>query len=255
VAFDKLIIALISPLGTALAALLLAALLAWRGRCGWPAWRRAAWTLAVLAWVWLALCATPAFSNLLVGAVERSVAYVPEAQLPVAPAMLVLGGGVEPQQHAGHLPHLNGAAARVWYAAQLYHAGKAPLLLLSGGDPDPGRDAGSEAEAMRELLLDFGVPARAILLEGSSRDTRENARNAARMLAARGIHRVLLVTSALHMRRALALVRRAGLDAAPAATDFEARRQPWGLQWLPSAGALQRSGHAIKETVGWLVGD
>jgi uncharacterized SAM-binding protein YcdF (DUF218 family) len=107
---------------------------------------------------------------------------------------------------------------------------------------------------MRELLLDFGVPARAMLLEGKSRDTRENASNAARMFAARGIHRVLLVTSALHMRRALALVRRAGLDAVPAATDFEARHQPWGMQWLPSAGALQRSGHAIKETIGWLTG-
>ena len=83
----------------------------------------------------------------------------------------------------------------------------------------------------------------------------KNARNAARMLHALGIHRVLLVTSALHMRRALALVRRAGLDAVPVATDFEARREPGVLQWLPSAGALQRSGHAIKETVGWLVGD
>ena len=251
-AFDKLVIALIAPLGTALGALLLAALLGWRGR---GRLRRAAWLLAALAWGWLTLCATPAFSNLLVGAVERSVAYVPEARLPDAQAILVLGGGVEHQQHPGHLPHLNGAAARVWYAARLYHAGKAPLLLLTGGDPDPGRDAGSEAQAMRELLLDLGVPARAMLLEGRSRDTRENARNAARMLGARGVHRVLLVTSALHMRRALALVRRAGLDAVPAATDFEARRAPGVLQWLPSAGALQRSGHAIKETVGWLVGD
>ena len=249
-AFDKLVIALISPLGTALACLLLAALLALLGARA----RRAAWLLAAAAWAWLALCATPAFSNLLVAAVENSVPYVPQARLPTEPAMLVLGGGVEPAQRVGTLPHLNGAAARVWYAARLYHAGKAPLIVLSGGDPLPGVDSGSEAEAMRTLLLDLGVPRSAMLLEGHSENTRQNASNSARLLAARGIHRVLLVTSALHMRRALALVRRAGLDAVPAATDFEARREPGITQWLPDAGALQRSGHAIKETIGWLSG-
>ena len=251
-AFDKLVIALISPLGTALAGLLAAALVGGFGR---GRERRAAVALAALSWAWLALCAMPVFSDVLVGAVERSAPRVPTAQLPDAPAMLVLGGGVEPAQHAGDLPHLNGAAARVWYAARLYQAGKAPLLLLSGGDPDPGVDVGSEAEAMRELLLDFGVPARALLLDRGSLNTRQNASDAARMLAARGIHRVLLVTSALHMRRALALVRRAGLAAVPAPTDYEARRQPGIRQWLPDAGALQRSGNAIKETVGWWVGD
>ena len=246
--WDKTVIALISPLGTALAGALLAAVLAALRR------RRLAWALAALSWAWLALCSTPAFSNLLVGAVERSVPYIPLQRLPRMPAMLVLGGGVEPAQHPGHLPHLNSAAARVWYAARLYHAGKAPLVVLSGGNAQPGVEQGSEAQAMRSLLRDLGVPSSAMLLEQRSLDTRENARNSAALLARRGIHRVLLVTSALHMRRALALMRRNGLHAVPAATDFEDRRRWGALQWLPSAGALQRSGRAIQETVGWLVG-
>ena len=63
---------------------------------------------------------------------------------------------------------------------------------------------------------------------------------------------MLLVTSALHMRRALARVRAQGLDAVPAASDFQARQLPGVRQWLPNAAALQRSGDAIKETIGWL---
>ena len=246
-AFDKFVIFLISPLGTALLGALLAALLARRAR-------RLAWVLAAVCWAWLWLCATPAFSNLLVAAVEGSVPAIPLQSLPRMPAMLVLGGGVEPPQHPGRLPHLNGAAARVWYAARLYKAGKAPLVVVSGGNGAPAIDRGSEARAMRSLLLDLGVPAQAIVCENRSLDTRQNAAFSAALLARRGIHRVLLVTSALHMRRALAQMRRHGLQAIPAATDFEARREAGIREWLPQAGALQRSAHAIKETVGWLAG-
>lgn len=246
-AFDKFIIFLISPLGTALLGSLLAAMLVRRAR-------RLAWALAAACWLWLWLCATPAFSNLLVAAVERSVPYVPLNRLPRMPAMLVLGGGVEPPQQPGRLPHLNGAAARVWYAARLYHAGKAPLVVLSGGTAQPGVELGTEAQAMRNLLLDLGVPTSAILLEQRSLTTRQNARYSAQLLASRGIHRVLLVTSALHMRRALAQMRKHGLLAIPAATDFESRREPGVREWLPAAGALQRSAHALKETAGWLAG-
>ncbi len=246
-AFDTFVIFLISPLGTALVGALLAAVLARRAR-------RLAWILAALCWAWLWLCSTPVFSNLLVGAVERSVPYIPLRRLPREPAMLVLGCGVEPPQHAGHLPHLNSAAARVWYAARLYHAGKAPLVVLSGGNGDPGVNLGTEAGAMRSLLLDLGVPRQAMLLERRSLNTRQNAQFSAALLAKRGIHNVLLVTSALHMRRALAQMRKHGLHAVPAATDFEARHEGAIREWLPDAGALRRSAHAIKETVGWLAG-
>ena len=246
-AFDKFVIFLISPLGTALVGVPLAVVLARRAR-------RLASALAVACWAWLWLCSTPAFSNLLVGAVERSVPYIPLQLLPRKPAMLVLGGGVEPPQHAGHLPHLNSAAARVWYAARLYKAGKASLVVLSGGDGNPGVDLGSEASAMRSLLLDLGVPSQAIILENRSLNTRQNAAYSAAILGRLGINNVLLVTSALHMRRALAQMRKHGLHAIPAATDFEARRKSGIRAWLPQAGALRRSAYAIKETVGWLAG-
>jgi len=243
---SKLSIALMSPLGTALLLMLLGMLLA---RCGRP---RAAWSSVVLGFAWLVLWSLPPASNWLVSQVEQEFPFQPLSALPSAPAMVVLGGGIHPSRSAVTPPNLESSADRVWYAARLYHAGKAPLLVLSGGS-DPRTSVGTEAEAMRELLRDLGVPDLALLLEGKSRTTRENAIYSAELLRSRGIRRVLLVTSALHMHRAKKLFEQQGIEVDPAPTDHEARPlSSWQLV-LPDAGALEGSGHAIKELVGgWL---
>jgi uncharacterized SAM-binding protein YcdF (DUF218 family) len=100
-----------------------------------------------------------------------------------------------------------GRAGRVWYAARLFHAGKAPLVLLSGGG-DLERQAFSEARAMAVFLQDLGVPAQAIALEKTSRNTRQSAAFSAALLKSRGIEHILHVTSVLHMPRAVALFTR-----------------------------------------------
>ena len=150
---------------------------------------------------------------------------------------------------------LKSGADRVWYAARLFHAGKAPLVILSGGG-NLERQAFSEARAMAVSIQDLGVPTQAFVLEETSRNTRENAAFTAAMLKARGIEQILLVTSALHMPRALALFKVQGLQVIPAPTDFEAGKEPpFGLlAWLPDAGALISSALAMKELVGLWMG-
>jgi uncharacterized SAM-binding protein YcdF (DUF218 family) len=135
----------------------------------------------------------------------------------------------------------------VWHGARLYHAGKAPRVIVSGGT-DARRDDRPEAQAMQVFLRDLGVPASALLLEDRSINTRENARYTAALLQPRGQRHVLLVTSALHMRRAVALFEAEGLKVTPAATDHEAQSPPAWL-WLPEGGALYGSGRAMKELV------
>jgi uncharacterized SAM-binding protein YcdF (DUF218 family) len=108
---------------------------------------------------------------------------------------------------------------------------------------------------MRLVLQDFGVPAEASLLENLSRTTRENASLTAALLKQRGISRILLVTSALHMERALHLFRATGLQVEPAPTDFEAMPGGDGIErFLPDAEMLSGSVRALKEVVGNLVG-
>ncbi|MGB0515069.1 MAG: YdcF family protein [Wenzhouxiangellaceae bacterium] len=71
----------------------------------------------------------------------------------------------------------------------------------------------------------------------------------------RGARRVLLVTSALHMARAVARFQSTGFDVIPVATDHEAGAPPGGaLAWLPDSDALDGSRRALKEYLGALLG-
>ena len=246
---SKFVIWLLSPLGMVFCLAGLALALAWRRRF------RSSMAIAALAFVWLWACSMPMLSHWLGDSVEQQYPQVPIAALAKAPAIVVLGGAVSPPQLGRTEIDLHSGADRVWYAARLFHAGKASLLVLSGGN-DPEYQAFSEARAMSAFLADLGVPAQAMVLEEQSRNTRQNAANSAALLKARGIDRILLVTSALHMPRAVALFTAQGLQVVPAPTDFEASQppQPGLLAWLPDAGALDASGWAMKEIVGKWVG-
>jgi uncharacterized SAM-binding protein YcdF (DUF218 family) len=246
---SKFVIWLLSPLGMAFCLAGLALALAWRRRL------RSSMALAVLAFVWLWVWSMPMISHWLGNSIEQQYPQMPIAALAKAPAMVVLGGAVSPPRLGGSEIDLNSAADRVWYAARLFHAGKAQMLILSGGY-DSERHAFSEARAMAAFLTDLGVPDQAMVLEEQSRNTRQNAAFSAAILKACGIERILLVTSALHMPRAVALFAAQGLQVIPAPTDFEASQspQPGLLAWLPDAGALDGSGRAIKELVGKWVG-
>ena len=105
---------------------------------------------------------------------------------------------------------------------------------------------------MAAFIKNLDVPEAALVLESGSRTTRENAINTLPLLQARGINRVLLVTSAQHMPRALATFRKLGIDAIAAPTDFEASppRGNWFLRWMPDSLMLDRSSRALKEYIG-----
>ncbi|MCF7992551.1 MAG: YdcF family protein [Thiohalocapsa sp.] len=205
--------------------------------------------LAGLAWIWL--WATPAASDWLRGSLEHRYPPTAVEALPKAPAMVLLGGGMDPVTAPRLHPDLGSAADRVWHAARVFHAGKAPLVVVSGGALPWHAGDGVEADAMLTFLGDLDVPAERVVLEGRSGTTRGNAVETAALLAERGIDRVLLVTSALHMRRAEATFRAVGLDVVPVATDYEivdSAETP--LEYLPDADALYGSSRAIKEYLG-----
>jgi len=237
----KLLIILISPLAASLLGMALGLLLCARGRC------RLGRFLATLSMVWLYIWSTPAFSEFIRGRIEKHFPPILAEQAPVADAILVLGGAVGPA--VTNFPYENGYAAidRVLLAARLYHAGRAPRILVSGG----GEEDYAEAVAMADLLDRLEVPPEAVLLEISSHDTRQNMFYSAAMLKSDGIEKVLLVTSALHMRRALAEAAAAGIDAIPVAADHEIRGVWRPHRFLPEAAALEGSSRAFKELVGY----
>jgi uncharacterized SAM-binding protein YcdF (DUF218 family) len=88
-----------------------------------------------------------------------------------------------------------GTPDRAMRAAELFKAGEAPRIICSGlGD----------AEVNAAYLTNSGVPITAIILESKSRTTRENAEFSIATLRQMGAHRVIIVTSWYHSRRAVA---------------------------------------------------
>ncbi|MGZ8162346.1 MAG: YdcF family protein [Methylobacter sp.] len=210
--------------------------------------------LGCVAVAWVYVWSTPWISLQARAAIESAHPAILAADVAPAPVAVVLGGGVaSPAPPTRLMPDLGSSADRVWYAAQLYHAGKVKRIVLSGGI-DSRLGGLTEAEAMRVFIRDLGVPDAVIHLESTSANTRQNAVQVARLLKEWGVDRVALVTSALHMPRAKRLFEAQGLAVIPAATDYEAVDTAWDIRkLLPDAEALNGSGRAIKEWIGlWL---
>ena len=251
---SKLATVLITPLGFCLVAVLLGALILARGA------RKSGLCLIAAGALLLWIAAMPITGRAALGLLERQYTPVTAPQAPMADVAIVLGGAVKPAMPPRPGPDLGEAADRVAYAAELYRAGRVKAVLVSGGNLPWGSSGAPEAEAIRALLIAWGVPAQAIQTEGASRTTAENARAVHAMWPDLGASSALLVTSGAHMPRALATFRKAGLPVLPAPADIRATDEPLDLlDVLPDASALKDTSDAVKEYAGyavyWIRGD
>lgn len=243
---QKLVTTFASPLGFSLLLALLGLALARR------------W-MVLLALLWLWGWSTPWAAHRLAAVVEAPVPLVAAEQLPTADVIVVLGGALSPPV-PGWNPELNltSAGDRVLLAARLYHLGKAPRILFTGGPINYFGD--SEAQTAAELLQRLGVPAAAISIERESRTTRENSSLSLPLLQGLGARRVLLVSSAAHLPRSLRNFRDAAratgavIEFLPAPCDpVEIFDNQHALKrWLPNTEALAASQMLFRQLLGLL---
>jgi len=169
--------------------------------------------------------------------------------------IVVLGGGHVSDPRLPANSQISAAAlGRVVEGVRLYQAIPGSKLLLSGGvvsDPVP------EAEVMARIARLLGVKPQDIRLETDSRDTAAEAELIAKMI---GPEKIILVTSAVHMPRSMALFRKQGLEPIPAPTDFRVReaRGPVIAKVFPRGASLSEVETAAHEYLGlawaWLRG-
>lgn len=230
------------PLSLAIALIVVGTALFWRRR------RTAATACIAIGVGGLYLLATPAVSDLLVQSLERGYEPKPAAEYRKADAIVILGGGILPPVPPQQASNLTDAADRIPAGARLYHADKAPLVITTGARPY-GDIGPSAAEAAAEMLRDLGVPAEAVVAPGTSTSTYEDALAVRALGARKDLDSVLLVTSAMHIPRAVAAFEAAGINAHPAPTDYLSvdvpDRDTW--RWLPDAGAFDRANKAWHE--------
>ena len=208
--------------------------------------RRSALALIAIALGWSLLWSVPRCSQWLRATLEDRYPVRSEKALPQTDAIVVLGGGsLRGLMSADADDALQSEHSRLAAGARAWLAGRAPVIVLSGGGG--GR---SEASWMAEVIGELGIPTSALILEERSRNTCDNARFTALLAAPRGLHRILLVTSSLHMPRASLLFRQVGFQVMPVPVPEPGIGPGWKARWLPSRGALWRSGRAFKEFAG-----
>ena len=140
------------------------------------------------------------------------------------------------------------SAVRALEAVRVYRRIEPSLVVVSGGAyVRVGKLP--EGEAMREVLVAAGVPADRVVLDSMSRNTREHALNVSAILRARGVTRIALVTSSVHMRRAMRAFSGTGLEVVPAPAPLKV---PAITDWWPRTTALDRSLEAWYEVFGLL---
>ena len=172
--------------------------------------------------------------------------YRPLSEGPVkADAIVVLGGGSRDLSWVPKEPELSrGSLERLVEAVQLARKHHLPLVMSGGsGDPKPGTVL--EADAMADAAMKLGVPAKEIVIENRSRNTWENAVAVQKILPGKT---VVLVTSASHMPRSVAMFKKQGFTVLPAPAGYRSQTRNGSYTgYIPQAGALATSSTALSE--------
>lgn len=214
------------------------------------------------------------------GALEHAVPPAPAEVLLQAEAVVVLGGGVVYESPAERMLReldrnaISGsggdaeeeetgrddsvvdpgvaalspeAESRLLHGVRLARRLEVPLVV-SGGRVLSADVVPSEAEVAAALALELGIPPGMLRVEPDSRTTAENARFTAERFE---FHRVAVVTSAYHMRRALLAFDREGLSPIPAPAAYRRDQRPLRpVMFMPSATNLRDTATVLREQVG-----
>lgn len=168
-----------------------------------------------------------------------------------ADVIVVLGGGTRDRSWLGLKPEPGEESLkRVVTAVTLYKTLHIPVLL-TGGTGDLAQSQLSDADAMAWTALDLGVLEKDIRTETVSRNTLESARAVKGMIKG---NRIVLVTSAFHMKRSVALFKKLGFEVVPAPAGFRSGQRPFTVfSIIPSADNLSSSSLALAEhlSLGW----
>jgi uncharacterized SAM-binding protein YcdF (DUF218 family) len=243
---SKILPLLILPIGLVIELSFLAFLLVLAGK------KKSSALFLFLAMVTLWSASMPFVADTLKGHLESEYPAVMLTEIPPSKCAVVLGGAVEPVLPPRVDLDMQEAVDRVRKAAQLYRAGLAKTIIVSGGLQPWSPFEESEAAAMETLLLEWGVPPEAIVVEGDSLNTRENAFYAIALMEKLACGEPLLVTSAAHMKRAVAAFSRLRVEVFPVSTDVRVVDQPklTVFDFLPDAEALHMTSDAMREWLG-----
>lgn len=170
---------------------------------------------------------------------------------------VVLGGTTDVDREPNDRLFFHKGADRVTHALNLYHSGKVKKILFTGGNARLLEDPDRDNSPIYDFYVMCGVAPDDIIIESSSRNTRENAFYVKDLVAENAKHgKVILITSAFHMRRAEGCFRKVGIDVTGFSTDFHSAlpKDRFGFDGIvPSPAVLDSWNFLIKEWIGYIV--
>lgn len=175
-------------------------------------------SLTGAAFLWL-VGATPVPARLL-ASLERPYERLASSPLPNADAVLMLGGAVGYTRREVTWFGLGEASDRMLASAEMVRRGHARVLVLSGSTYVWEGQRRPDAELVAGWLRSWKLPAAETIVLPAAVNTHDEAVNMAALLRTRGWRRVVLVSSAYHLRRSVAVFRKAGVEVTPLGCDF-----------------------------------
>ena len=164
-----------------------------------------------------------------------------------ADAVVVLGGGSVDLEWLGSDPVPNAeTSSRLIMGVEFARRLRVPLVL-SMGNGEPFATKVNDADTMAEAALAMGIPEKQLIIENVSRDTLENSYAVRKLIKG---NRIILSTSAYHMRRAGAMFIKRGFTVIPAPSFFLAQTRKFTpISLIPHAADLARSTKGLAEWV------
>ena len=222
-------------------------------------WRRAALLMETTAALILALSAWTSLGALMLTPLEQR--FQRPADLPeTIDGVVVLGGGFEGAVNLARGGYeLNSAGDRFVETAILARRFPGAKIVVTGGTGALVLEGEGDADTAPRLLIGLGIAPERLILENRSRNTHENALFTKELVTPKVGETWLLVTSAFHMPRSMALFDKAGFAVLPWPVDYRTSgEEGLGLWRDNAADALQNTTIAIREWVGlfayWLSG-
>jgi uncharacterized SAM-binding protein YcdF (DUF218 family) len=183
-------------------------------------------------------------SEALIAPLEQGFPPYQTQETPPAQAIVVLSGGVRDASWSGIGPEPSETSLeRLVKGVTIHRTHRIPLAIV-GGSGDPEKSS-SEADAMARVAVDLGVMQKDLIIENTSRNTVESAQGLKRVFTGK---RILLVTSAYHLRRAAVIFKKQGFEVVPVPGGFRSERRTISIRsFIPQAGILYNSSLALSE--------
>jgi uncharacterized SAM-binding protein YcdF (DUF218 family) len=165
--------------------------------------------------------------------------------------VVLLGGLVDDRIQATYGQRaFNDNNERLLETFDLLRKGTARYAIVSGTSATANQTRITEAGALAEQLVAWGIDRDRVVIEDRARNTYENAVDSSAIVRERGWKNVLIVTSAFHMPRAYGCFRAVGLYVDTLPVDFRSYASPFSGEWIPRARYLEASTGAIREWSG-----